>query len=120
MPDPRFPNAKRPPIPAAIRAAIFARDFDTCVYCGSTVNLTLDHVWPFSQGGSDEASNLAVACMTDNRLAGDRVFGEFAAKRDWVRAARAALGPNALARIEAALAAGDEPAARRAMTNEDS
>lgn len=115
--EPRFPNAKRPAIPEARRAEVMARDANQCVYCGAQTRLTLDHVHPFAAGGSSEASNLVVACETDNRLAGDRVFGEFAAKRDWVRRCRKQLGPKRLALIAAALAAGDETGARGLMAD---
>lgn len=38
-----------------------------CVYCGSSENLTLDHVKAKTNGGRDEASNLVPACLSCNR-----------------------------------------------------
>lgn len=55
-----------------------------CVYCGSTDNLTLDHILPHSRGGNSEAGNLMVACAECNNKRGDRFpypkgkFGRFA------------------------------------------
>jgi hypothetical protein len=39
---------------------------DQCVYCGSTENLTLDHVRPKAKGGRDETNNLVPACRECN------------------------------------------------------
>lgn len=37
-----------------------------CAYCGSTENLTLDHVVPRSKGGADETKNVVCCCQTCN------------------------------------------------------
>ena len=48
------------------RLAIYLRDDMACIYCGIGIEeagtLTLDHVRPHSQGGSNAASNLVTAC----------------------------------------------------------
>ena len=43
-----------------------------CVYCGSTNNLTIDHVHPRTLGGKDEASNLVCACRKCNQAKGSQ------------------------------------------------
>ena len=37
-----------------------------CAYCGSKVNLTLDHFIPINKGGSDVQGNLLPACLSCN------------------------------------------------------
>jgi 5-methylcytosine-specific restriction endonuclease McrA len=41
-----------------------------CVYCGSTVDLTVDHIVAVVDGGSSEKENLLVACRTCNSRRG--------------------------------------------------
>jgi 5-methylcytosine-specific restriction endonuclease McrA len=52
------------------RLAIYIRDGLACAYCGHGVEdsakLTLDHVVPRSQGGSNETQNLITACHRCN------------------------------------------------------
>jgi 5-methylcytosine-specific restriction endonuclease McrA len=48
------------------RARIFRRDNEECVYCGSTKQLTLDHVIPRSRGGSNSWDNLVTCCNNCN------------------------------------------------------
>lgn len=45
---------------------------DKCVYCGSTENLTIDHVKPKTQGGKDEARNLVCSCLSCNHAKGSQ------------------------------------------------
>lgn len=37
-----------------------------CVSCGSTENLTVDHVFPKSRGGADHVANYQIMCKTHN------------------------------------------------------
>lgn len=37
-----------------------------CAYCGSTENLTLDHIVPRSKGGSNHINNVLCACKNCN------------------------------------------------------
>jgi len=61
----RSSDAKR-----MFREGIKARDGHKCVYCGSTENLTVDHVRPKSKGGTDTADNLVTACRPCNQAKG--------------------------------------------------
>ena len=54
------------PIERVNEQAIYERDNYTCVYCGATEHLTLDHVIPLVRGGPHREDNLAVACMSYN------------------------------------------------------
>ncbi len=59
------------------RFRIFVRDKFRCQYCckgfGQKVaELTLDHIIPRSQGGSDDPENLATACIPCNQRKGSR------------------------------------------------
>lgn len=53
------------------RQNIFKRDGNACVYCGSTKDLTLDHVLPKSRGGKTSWSNLVAACKSCNAEKGN-------------------------------------------------
>lgn len=65
------------------RLACYLRDGLACVWCGSSVEegakLTLDHVIPHSQGGSNSPSNLVTACHKCNSVRGARSVEAFAA-----------------------------------------
>jgi len=37
-----------------------------CIYCGSLLNITLDHVIPISRGGTHGIGNIAAACKNCN------------------------------------------------------
>lgn len=52
--------------------AVFARDGMRCRYCGDSNDMTIDHVVPRCQGGSDSADNLVVACRRCNGRKGGR------------------------------------------------
>jgi len=49
-----------------IRKKIFERDGRVCRYCGSTENLTLDHIIPVKDGGKNTLDNLQVLCRSCN------------------------------------------------------
>jgi len=49
-------------IPPGIRAAVLDRDGHKCSYCGSTYDLTIDHIIPVAKGGSSIIENLRTLC----------------------------------------------------------
>ncbi len=59
-------EVKRPPIPQEIVDAVYRRDKGRCVKCGSTQNLQLDHIIPFSKGGATSVENLQLLCQKCN------------------------------------------------------
>ncbi|QDZ20313.1 HNHc domain-containing protein [Chloropicon primus] len=58
------------------RKNVYARDRHKCQYCGSTKNLTLDHVIPTSRGGGTEWDNLVTACNKCNQKKGNKLLKE--------------------------------------------
>lgn len=57
------------------RRNLFARDRNTCQYCGkhfATSDLSIDHVIPRTQGGQDTWENLVCACIRCNARKGGR------------------------------------------------
>lgn len=57
------------------RHNIYARDKDTCQYCGKRFpreELNLDHVKPRSQGGTSRWDNIVCSCHVCNRKKGGR------------------------------------------------
>lgn len=62
-----FPESnKRPHIPKDVVDAVWNRDGGKCVYCGSSENLHLDHIIPFSKGGDSSVENLQLLCQKCN------------------------------------------------------
>ncbi len=61
-----LPAAGRAPIPRDIVDAVYTRDGGRCVYCGSTENLQIDHIIPFSKGGADTLENFQILCQKCN------------------------------------------------------
>ena len=52
------------------RYAIYSRDGHKCLKCGSSNNLTLDHIRPVSKGGSNKFHNLQTLCEKCNNEKG--------------------------------------------------
>ena len=53
------------------RHNIFKRDGGKCQYCGTTKDLTIDHVIPRSKGGQSTWTNLVTACKGCNSKKSD-------------------------------------------------
>lgn len=53
------------------RHNIFKRDGNKCQYCGTSKDLTLDHLIPRSKGGKSTWTNLVTACKRCNSKKGD-------------------------------------------------
>lgn len=59
-------------------ATVMKEDDYTCQYCGQRGGkLTIDHKDPVSRGGSDDRSNLCVACHRCNCRKGAKTVAEF-------------------------------------------
>jgi 5-methylcytosine-specific restriction endonuclease McrA len=58
--------------PAFTRFNVFLRDRFSCQYCGSTHNLTFDHVVPRRLGGRTSWENISTACSPCNLKKGGR------------------------------------------------
>lgn len=55
----------RPSIPKKIRDRVLSRGL--CEYCGSPLNLTVDHIVAYSRGGAHDISNFQCLCARCNR-----------------------------------------------------
>ncbi len=64
---------RRVPIPDSVRALVYARDGYACVICRASDDLTLDHITPWSRGGSDQPENLQTMCRSCNSSKGATV-----------------------------------------------
>ena len=64
------------------RLAIYLRDGLACVWCGLSTedgaSLSLDHLRPYSAGGSNGPTNLVTCCARCNSSRGARTVAEFA------------------------------------------
>ena len=52
------------------REAVFERDGNRCLKCGSSNDLSIDHVVPLSKGGDNNTDNLQTLCKTCNSSKG--------------------------------------------------
>ncbi len=59
-------------VPPVSRREVLRRDRHSCQYCGSTKQLTLDHVIPRSTGGKHTWDNVVTACQRCNNRKGSR------------------------------------------------
>ena len=55
-----------------VRQAVFDRDGRACKQCGSTDDLSIDHIVPRSKGGSHDESNLQTLCRRCNSAKNNR------------------------------------------------
>lgn len=56
----------RQPLPNELRFQVLVRDGFRCQWCSGSYNLQVDHVMPWSAGGSDEPTNLRLLCQRCN------------------------------------------------------
>lgn len=56
------------------RENVFKRDEYRCAYCFASKNLTIDHVFPKSKGGSNDWENLITCCFDCNSKKGDKTL----------------------------------------------
>lgn len=60
-----------------LRQQVAARDKYKCVYCGVSVHHSkchVDHIVPLAKGGSNEISNLCLACEACNLKKGEQIW----------------------------------------------
>lgn len=63
---------RRKSIGTKLALKVFANDDYTCQHCGTRDNLTVDHIIPVIQGGTNEISNLQTLCQSCNSSKGGR------------------------------------------------
>jgi hypothetical protein len=68
----RLKNGLSPVIDLQTSAFVLDRDNTTCVYCGSTEGLVVEHMYPIAMGGTDDTDNLACSCRRCNTSKGGR------------------------------------------------
>ena len=65
------------------KKTVYAKNNGKCAICGAPVKfikMTVDHIKPLSQGGTNEFSNLQLACNSCNRLKNNFMEDEFYSK----------------------------------------
>jgi hypothetical protein len=56
-----------------LRAIVYERDGHACRSCGCRDDLTVDHIYPWSLGGTDDLDNLQTLCRSCNSKKGAKV-----------------------------------------------
>lgn len=65
-------------VPSQIAARVIGREGRRCTYCGDTDGpFDLDHIYPVSRGGTNDPSNLTLACAACNRSKGAKTLREW-------------------------------------------
>ncbi len=68
----------REKLPEATKRLIYQRDGEVCAYCGATDGpFDIDHREPVAQGGTNDPSNLCVACVPCNLSKRDKPLSEW-------------------------------------------
>lgn len=65
-------DEEREPIPDFVRQIVLRRDRFRCVWCGDRRMLQMDHIVPWSAGGSDDPDNLRTLCKDCNERRSNR------------------------------------------------
>ena len=63
-------------IPHSVIIRVARRDNNTCQICGRILldrEIEIDHIIPYSRGGTSDESNLRVTCLECNRKKGKRI-----------------------------------------------
>ena len=71
---PQAPPRSRPSFNSKDKEHLYAAQKQKCNGCGEKFplrNLTVDHIKPFSKGGTDKPSNLQLLCSSCNSTKGD-------------------------------------------------
>ena len=83
-------NTQSRHIPDEVRDMIFVRDAEQCTFvagdgtrCRCRKGLQVDHIRPFSAGGTHDPSNLRLLCGAHNRLAAEHVLGKHVMQAYW-------------------------------------
>ena len=66
-------RVERAKVSNKMRFAVFARDHERCVKCGSRRHLEVDHIYPISKGGKTEMRNLQTLCHRCNVKKGNSI-----------------------------------------------
>jgi hypothetical protein len=71
-PPPGSPAITRHPhdVPDSLRKEVFERDGGKCLRCGSTEHLSVDHITPLANGGTNDKDNLQTLCKKCNSIKG--------------------------------------------------
>lgn len=69
------PRKKRGQLSPGVRYRIMERDAFVCLRCGVQTDLTIDHIQPVDQGGSDDPENLQTLCRSCNSSKGTKTIG---------------------------------------------
>jgi predicted DNA-binding protein len=72
----RGPRTRRVSIKASVRNSLFERDGGKCAYCKGQLLYDepwhIDHIKPVSKGGTNDPTNLVLACVRCNLEKSDR------------------------------------------------
>jgi hypothetical protein len=68
-------NVERAKVSNKMRFAVYKRDSNRCVKCGSRNNLEVDHIMPIAKGGKTTFDNLQTLCKRCNGLKSDTIEG---------------------------------------------
>ena len=72
------PEEEKPPayttrsVPRSVRIVVYERDGHMCKRCGSSDDLSVDHIVPQRHGGTDDYDNLQTLCRSCNSRKGAR------------------------------------------------
>jgi 5-methylcytosine-specific restriction endonuclease McrA len=71
-------TSKRESLAPSVKKEVLSIGY--CVYCGSTEQLQVDHIIPYSKGGTHDKENLQCLCFICNRAKSDLTEEEYFAR----------------------------------------